>query len=433
MKVFLDSIGCRLNHSEMETLARQLLAAGHEIVTAADDADQVVLNTCAVTAEATREARQRARKYHRVNEAAEVILTGCYATIAPQEIDIINGVGRIVPNQQKDDLLFLIDPQAQLKRPVFEREPILRDFHQGPASHTRAFIKVQDGCDNKCTFCVTTVARGDGVSRHFGDVIAEIQGLAAAGYTEAVLSGVHLGSYGRDLGQEDGLKRLVEGVLHHTDIERLRLSSLEPWDIAPGFFDLWQNRRLLPHLHLPLQSGSDKILRRMARKTRRESFRALVADARAAIPDVNLTSDIIVGFPGESDDEFEQTLDFVGEIGFSRVHAFPYSVRPGTAAATMPDQLSKKVKKERIRRLITLSNELSSAFHGRYVGRSVPVLWEALLGADENGLRWSGYTNNYVRAIGYGPADALNKVTPLLVEASGEQGVSGKMLLGVKN
>ncbi len=411
----------------METLARQLLAAGHEIVASPDTADKVVLNTCAVTAEASREARQRTRRYHRQNEAAEIFLTGCYATISPQEVQVVDGVTHVVKNKQKEQLAQMIDPQARIDLPLFDQEPILREFHAGAVSHTRAFIKVQDGCDNKCTFCVTTVARGEGISRHFGDVIAEVQGLATAGYQEVVLSGVHLGSYGRDLDQSDGLKQLVQGLLHHTDIPRLRLSSLEPWDIAPGFFDLWANPRLLPHLHLPLQSGSDKILRRMARKTRRDSFRDLVAEARRMIPNLNVTSDIIVGFPGESDRDFEETIDFVREIGFSRLHAFPYSIRPGTAAATMPDHLPKSVKKERMKRLLAAAAELGREFNGRLIGRSVPVLWESLLGADEHGWRWSGYTDNYVRAVAYGPADLLNRVTPIKVEESSADGVRGRV------
>ena len=184
------------------------------------------------------------------------------------------------------------------------------------------------------------------ISRHLGDIIAEIRALHQAGYQEAVLTGVHLGSYGADFGNGVDIATLVESILEKTAIPRLRLSSLEPWDIPPDFFKLWgaSGGRLLPHLHMPLQSGSDTVLRRMARKTRRDSFRELADAARADIPDLNLTTDIIVGFPGESDAEFEESLDFVREIGFSRLHAFPYSPRPGTAAASMPDQLSKQIE-----------------------------------------------------------------------------------------
>lgn len=429
MKVFLNSIGCRLNHSEIETMAKQLLAAGHEIVDDAAVADKVVINTCAVTSEAARDARSLTRRIHRANDAAEIVLTGCYATIAPQELGKVQGASQIVLNKDKAQLVKLLDPAIDTEQPIFEKEPILREFHAGTASHTRAFIKVQDGCNNKCTFCVTTIARGDGQSRHLGDIVAEIQHLAAAGYQEAVLSGVHLGSYGYDFGNQAGLRDLVEAILEHTDMPRLRLSSLEPWDIAPGFFELWENPRLLPHLHLPLQSGSDRILQRMARRTKRESFREIVNDARAHIADLNLTTDIIVGFPGETEEDFQESLEFVREIGFSRLHAFSYSQRPGTAAAKMAGQLPKALKKERVNRMITLAEELGREFHKQYEGQTVNVLWESAVGADENGVRWSGYTDNYVRVIAHGPAEMVNQVTPTQITATDAHGMQGVVVV----
>jgi threonylcarbamoyladenosine tRNA methylthiotransferase MtaB len=259
--------------------------------------------------------------------------------------------------------------------------------------------------------------------------VAEIQALAQAGYQEAVLTGVHLGSYGRDFGNNAGLKELVTAILVHTDIPRLRLSSLEPWDIAPGFFELWANPRLLPHLHVPLQSGSDKILRRMARRATRSSFRKLAADARANIPNLNLTTDIIVGFPGETETDFHDSLDFIREIGFTRLHVFPYSKRPGTAAAKMDGHLPKAVKKERVHRMIELGNKLSLDFHQRYVGREAEVLWETAVGADENGLRWVGYTDNYIRVQGSGTAELFNRVTRTYLTEAQAEGMRGVVTL----
>ncbi len=427
MKVFLDSIGCRLNQSEIETMARQLLAAGHEIVSDVAQADKVILNTCAVTRAAGREARSKTKRFHRQNSAAEIVLTGCYATIAPQEAARIPGAGRIVPNKDKEQLIQLLDPKASLSLPLYEREPVMREFLAGQMGNTRAFIKVQDGCDNRCTFCVTTVARGEGRSRHLGDVVSEIQGLVAAGYREAVLTGVHLGSYGRDLGNGTGLRHLVAAILEHTDIPRLRLSSLEPWDIDPDFFALWENPRLLPHLHLPLQSGSDRILRLMARRTRRAAFRELVAAARAHIPDLSLSTDIITGFPGETEEDFQQSLDFVQEIGFSRLHVFSYSARPGTAAANMPGHLPKEVKKERTTRMIALGERLSLAFHRRYEQDTRPVLWEAVSGADDEGLRWTGYTDNYIRVTAHGGQELFNQIRPATLLAARPDGMSGRL------
>ena len=405
MKVHLHSIGCRLNQSEIETLGRQLIAAGHEIVEDVAAADKVVINTCAVTKEASRDARQLTRRMHRNNGEAEILLTGCYATVSPDELGAVEGATQIVPNARKSNLIQILDPNASSDIPVFDQEPIMRQLLNagiGP-TNTRAFIKVQDGCENKCTFCITTVARGDSVSRHLGDIVAEIQALTSAGYKEAVLTGVHLGSYGYDFGNRAGLRELVQAILDHTDIPRLRLSSLEPWDIPGGFFTLWHNPRLLPHLHMPLQAGSDKTLRRMARRTRLDNFRQLVADARANIPDLNLTTDMITGFPGETEADFADSLAFVEEIGFSRLHSFPYSPRPGTAAATMPDQLDTPTKKARNREMIALGKRMGQTFHTQYEGRTMNVLWEQTTGADENGLRWSGYTDNYIRGanIGY--------------------------------
>ncbi len=421
MKIYLHTLGCRLNQAEIETMARQFQAGGHTITGDPAEADTIVMNTCAVTAQATRDARQLTRRFNRANESAEIVLTGCYATLAPQVVAELPGVVRVVANAEKERLPALIDPGL----PPFDREPLERDIRPGSFGRTRAFVKVQDGCDNRCTFCVTTIARGPGRSRPLADVVAEVNAFAAAGYGEAVLSGVHLGSYGRDLGRPAGLRELLAALLADTDIPRIRLSSLEPWDIAGGFFALWQNSRLLPHLHLPLQSGSDSVLRRMARKTTRTKFRRLAADARAHIPDLNLSTDLIVGFPGETDEEFTETMAYVEELAFARLHVFTYSPRPGTAAARMSGQLPREVKRERAGRLIALGERLSEAFHRRYEGTTRPVLWETATGAERDGLCWAGYTDNYIRVTAVGPADLMQRVTPTRLRDADDHGMRG--------
>ncbi len=426
MKIHLHTIGCRLNQAEIEAMARQFQAGGHTITTDATEADAIVLNTCAVTAEAARDARALTRRFHRANAAAEIVLTGCYATLAPGEVAALPGVGRVVGNADKEQLPALLDPNLPVGQPGFDLEPLARDAPAG-VNRTRAFVKVQDGCDNACTFCVTTVARGAGRSRPLADVVAEVQAFAAAGYGEAVLSGVHLGSYGRDLGRLEGLRELLATLIAHTDIPRLRLSSLEPWDIAEGFFELWQDPRLLPHLHLPLQSGSDRVLRRMARRTRRDSFRALVEEARACIPDLNLSTDLIAGFPGETEADHAETLAAVAELAFARLHVFSYSPRPGTAAARMPDQVSGPVKRERARQLIELGEQLSLAFHRQYEGTTRPVLWERATGAEPEGLRWAGYTDNYIRVTAVGPADLMQRETLTRLSDARPEGMSGRI------
>jgi len=428
MKVYLASIGCRLNQSEIESMAQQLLANGHEVVSEPALADKVIINTCAVTNEAARDARKLTRRFHRQNDRAEIVLTGCYATIAPDELALVEGAGQIINNRDKERLVQILDPQAKISQPTFDREPIMREFLGSNAGHTRAFVKVQDGCNNRCTFCVTTIARGESRSRRIGDVVAEIKALATAGYQEAVLTGVHMGSFGRDMDEDIVLADLVKTILQHTDIPRLRLSSLEPWDISPEFFSLWENPRLLPHLHVPLQSGSDKILRRMARRTNRADFRELLSDAHRHIPELNLSTDLIVGFPGESEEEFRQSYEFVKEIGFSRLHVFTYSRRPGTVAAEMEGQVIKAVKKERVRRMIDLGRELSLAFHRRYEDQTVNVLWETAVGADNNGLRWIGYTDNYIRVTATCSNGLFNQVTPTQLSSAKPDGMSGLVL-----
>ncbi len=429
MKLYLHSIGCRLNQSEIETLGRQLAANGHEIVADPQTADTVVVNTCAVTAEAARDARSLTRRIHRQSSDTDVVLTGCYATIAPDELAVLPGVARVVDNRDKDRLVTLLDPTATNDDPIFDLEPVQRAVVPGAMGRTRGFIKVQDGCDNRCTFCVTTVARGEGRSRHLGDIVAEIQGFGAAGYQEVVLTGVHLGSYGRDLESDVALSDLVRAILRHTDIPRLRLSSLEPWDIDPAFFDLWDDSRLLPHLHMPLQSGSDAVLRRMARRTSRAAFRELATAARAAIPDLNLSTDLIAGFPGESDDDAAATLAYVEELAFSRLHVFTYSQRPGTAAARFPGQLPGPVRKERARALIALGDSLSQSFHEQFAGQTRPVLWETATGAGPGGLRWAGYTDNYIRVAAEGPPELLNTVTAVRLGDPQPDGMGGTVLI----
>jgi threonylcarbamoyladenosine tRNA methylthiotransferase MtaB len=393
MRIHLRTLGCRLNQSEIDTLARQFQGQGHDIVGDPAAADWVVVNTCAVTQDAGRSSRQLVRELHRANPHARINVTGCYAQIAPAEIQVLPGVTRVTSNLDKDNLVESITGQ-----PVepFDLEPLVRAKH-GAVGRTRAFVKVQDGCDNACTFCVTTIARGAGRSRPLADILNELRYLHMLGYQEAVLTGVHLGSYGHDAGDSDGLRGLVTAILNETDIPRLRLSSLEPWDIAPGFFDLWQNPRLCRHLHLPLQSGCDATLRRMLRRTNQAQFSALIQAARARIADVNITTDVIVGFPGETEDEFAISRAFIEQMDFAGLHVFRYSQRPGTAAARMRYHVPEALKKQRSAQLIALSEAAERRFAERFSGQALPVLWEQVAGATEAGFINVGYTDHYIR------------------------------------
>jgi threonylcarbamoyladenosine tRNA methylthiotransferase MtaB len=306
-------------------------------------------------------------------------------------------------------------------------------------------VKIQDGCDNACTYCIIHVARGPQRSRPPEEVLAAVRARLAAGHQEIVLTGVHVGAYGRDRGAEStpvagpaiDLWGLVRRILDETDVPRLRLSSVEPWDLAPGggadeaaagAFALWQDPRLCRHLHLPLQSGDDRTLARMGRHYTTAEFAALVAAARAAIPDLALTSDVIAGFPGETEADFERSLAFVRQMALARLHVFPYSPRPGTPAARMPEQVPPQVRAERARRLRQAAAEGSQAFRGRFVGRYVKVLWESSrLGGE--GPVWSGLTDHYLRvkAAGAVGQDLGNTFGRVRIEGLSRGGLWGVM------
>jgi len=426
VQVRLESIGCRLNIGEIDAMARRLAKAGHRVVGPGTQAELCILNTCTVTAIASRKSRQLIRQLKKTNPSAVVIVTGCDAELAPSEMVEI-GVDLVVGNAQKERLLELAEAEGLLESA--STDPDDQDlFEPGGSNRTRAFLKVQDGCDNRCTFCVITIARGAGRSVPADAIIEELQDLQRLGYREVVLSGVHLGSYGHDLGDQRGLQRLVERALTETAVERLRLSSLEPWDLNTEFFEVFRSPRLLPHLHLPLQSGCDKTLRRMARRTSRAEFSKLVRDARRAVPDLAISSDIIVGFPGETDGEFEQSIALVEELAFSRLHIFRYSRREGTLAEKMADQVPGTVAQGRSRRMHALAANLENRFNSKLVGRTTDVLWET---AEDHGdaVRWSGLTPNYVRvsATTTPDEDLMNVVTPTEIVEVVPGGVVGRI------
>jgi threonylcarbamoyladenosine tRNA methylthiotransferase MtaB len=414
MKIYLDTIGCRLNQSEIETMARQFRAAGHEIVASAQGADLAVVNTCAVTSDAAADSRQLIRHLARAG-VPQIVPTGCWTTLQMKEAANLPNVLKVIPNEEKENLVETLNVECL----TFNVEPILRQPLPGLHRRTRAFIKVQDGCDNACTFCVTTVARGAGRSRPLADVIEDVQFALAGGTKEIVLTGVHLGSWGQEWRRH--LRELVSAILEQTDTPRLRLSSLEPWDLDADFFSILSNPRLMPHLHLPLQSGSGSTLRRMARKTTPDSFRKLVAAARTAIPDVAITTDVITGFPGETDAEFAETLDFVREMDFAGGHVFTYSPRPGTVAAKMKGQIRPEVCKKRNAILREAFEESSKTYRGKFIGRRMSVLWEAVTELDEWGWRNEGWTENYLRVRAAASSPRWNEVDEVdLTEVRGE-------------
>ena len=406
MKVFLDTIGCRLNQAEIENYARQLHAAGHDLVASSSEADWVIVNTCAVTAAAASDSRGKVRQAAR-NAQAQIVVTGCWSSLQPEEAAGLPGVRHVVANTHKDHLVNdLFGAPAE----IFDIEPVSRTAIPGARLRTRAFIKVQDGCDNRCTFCVTTLARGAGRSRAIPEILADVQAAIQPGESQAreiVLTGVHLGSWGQDLDKAARLHDLIQAILNYTDVPRLRLSSLEPWDLDDAFFELWANPRLCRHLHLPLQSGSSATLRRMARKTNPASFAGLLAAARQAIPQVAITTDIITGFPGESQAEFGESLEFVKAMQFAGGHVFTYSARPGTAAARMPAQVPLGTRKERNAQMRAVLVTSGQQYQDGFLGQVLPVLWESASALDAQGWSLSGLTDNYLPRAGLRPAAAM--------------------------
>jgi threonylcarbamoyladenosine tRNA methylthiotransferase MtaB len=426
MRVYLGSLGCKLNQSEIDTLAGQLVRAGHQVVALPANADLCILNTCAVTRVAAQKSRQAMRRLHRENPDARLVATGCYAELTPAALRNLPRVELVVGNRDKERLIGLLDNLID-SRLSYSASPLDPEPPGFPATlaRTRAFVKIQDGCDNACTYCIIHVARGPQRSRPPDRVLDDVCKRLAAGHKEIVLTGVHIGAYGRDHLDTD-LWTLVERILAETAVPRLRLSSIEPWDLPEWALRLWADPRLCRHLHLPVQSGCDATLHRMNRRYTADEFASLVTAARASIPDLAVTTDVIVGFPGESEAEFAESLYFVQSIDFARVHVFPYSVRAGTPAARMTGQVAAEVKAERARVMRVAAAAGSRAFQRKFIGRSMNVLWESAR-AGKGGSTWSGLTDNYLRVQTTSTRDLANTLAPARLVALANDKLIGEI------
>jgi len=392
VNINFQALGCRLNEAELETWASQFLKLGHQVTTDSAEADVVVFNSCAVTSEADRKSRQQIGRLHRKNPQAKMIVTGCHASLNSDAVKNYLGVDMVVGNDQKDDLVEKAVDQfgltvSEVEQPI-QNSLFLRGRH-------RAFIKVQDGCRYRCTYCIVTIARGEERSRSLADIIDEINTLYQQGIQEIAVTGVHVGGYGSDI--DSSLTVLLAEILKQTDMPRIRLASVEPWDLPDNFFELFQNPRLMPHMHLPIQSGCDSVLKRMARRCKTEEFSDILKLAREASPLFNVTTDLIVGFPGETEDEWQQTMEYVESTGFGHMHIFSFSPREGTAAARFPGQIDKETKKERSRQMHELGARLKRIELEKNRGKTASVLWEQKINV-ETGL-WSGYTPQYHKVL----------------------------------
>jgi len=419
-RVALESLGCKLNQAEIEALADRLVSRGHVLTGSAGEADVYVLNTCSVTHIADRKSRQALRSARRANPQARVIATGCYAHRAPEELSRLGVVDVIVGDAEGHSLVGAIEGHGHA------RSTGLTGDGTGHWGRTRSLVKIQEGCSDFCSFCVVPYTRGPGRSRTLDEILAEVKDKVARGHQEVVLTGTKIGEYRSNGHGSAGLPELIRRILAGTKVERLRLSSLQPADLTPELLALWRHDGLCPHLHLPLQSGSDGVLRQMHRPYSLAEYESAVCQARNAIPDLSITTDVLVGFPGEGESEFEESYRFCESMGFAAIHVFPYSKRPGTAAATMPGQIDGKVKKQRSARMTALGKRSAGRFRSQFQGRTMMVLWE-----DDSGEGlWSGHTANYLRVYAQSDKNLANQMLAAKLVEEYADGLMGEIVNG---
>ncbi len=416
-KAALHNLGCKVNAYETEAMTRLLKEAGYEIVPFGEKADVYVINTCTVTNIADKKSRQMLHRAKKMNPDAVVVAAGCYVQVASDILEKDSSVDLIIGNNRKKDLAAILEeyfagrPAAMAPFGVPDIAKI-REYEtlsiDGTAGHTRAFIKIQDGCNQFCSYCIIPYARGRVRSRAAGDILAEAERLVKAGYQEIVVTGIHISSYGVDMPEEERvtLAELLEMLDAVEGLARLRLGSLEPRIVTEDFVRrIAALRTICPHFHLSLQSGCDATLKRMNRHYTTEEYAAGCALLRRYFDRPAITTDVIVGFPGETEEEFAGTISFVKQIGFYELHVFPYSRRAGTRAAAMPDQVDEVVKKERSACLLKLDAEASLAYRRMWLGEKREVLLEEMITVNGNAYL-TGHTREYVKAvIPCGPED----------------------------
>ena len=400
-KVAFITLGCKVNQYETNAMAQKFLEKGYEVVEHIEFADIYVINTCTVTNMSDRKSRQMLRRVKELNKNAIVVACGCYVQVAKKELEKIKEVDLILGNNEKKDIVSYVEKFEKNKKKELEVEDVMqkKNFVEFGSvvytEKTRAVIKVQDGCDRFCSYCIIPYARGRVRSRKPESIIKEIEKISEEGIKEVVITGIHIASYGKDFKDENyKLIDLLEEINKIKGIERIRLGSLEPLLITEEFVErLVKLEKICHHFHLSLQSGCDETLKRMNRRYNTEEFRKVVKLLRKNYKDVNLTTDIIVGFPGETEEEFKKTYEYLKEIKFYKMHVFKYSKRQGTKAAEMKEQIDGNKKEERSRKLIELSNKNEKEYNEQYIGKEVEILWE-----EEKDNIYKGHTKNYILA-----------------------------------
>ncbi len=400
--VAIETLGCKLNQADSDSIARQFLSAGFRVSDNTANADIYVLNTCTVTHVADRKTRHLLRMMRRSNPNAVIVATGCYAQRAPRDLEQMPEVDLVVGNSEKSHLLELLGVEHYDKQ---------RDLVHLP-SQTRAMVKIQEGCSQVCAFCIVPRVRGREQSIPLEDLVREVQARVQEGYREVVLTGTQLGSYGFDLAPGTNIETPIRRILQDTNIQRLRVSSLQPQDITPELIRLWQDPRFCRHLHMPLQSGSDAVLKRMRRRYDTATYASTAAALREAVPDISITTDLIVGFPGETQEEFQASYHFCQEIQFAAIHVFPYSPRKGTTAFHLPHPVPEPVKRERAKQMLALARECAQRFRQGFIGHTLEVLWEDSNPGDNGASVWSGLTDNYIRVHTTSCQNLANRIEP---------------------
>ena len=424
--VAIETHGCKLNQADSGLLTSQFMEAGYRLVPASEPADVYVLNSCTVTHVADRKARHALRAVRRHNPNATIVATGCYAQRAPRELQGMKEIDLVIGNTGKDTLVRQV-LEWRGEAPVPCAVGSDTEVFSPRIARTRAMVKIQEGCDQVCAYCIVPKVRGRERSIPPDEIVAEVNRNVGNGYKEVVLTGTQLGSYGFDLSGIT-LTRLLERILSDTEVVRLRISSLQPQDISKDMLNLWSDRRLCPHFHLPLQSGSDRVLKQMRRRYTARLYAETAELIRQSIPEVSISADVIVGFPGETEGEFQETYALCAEIGFAAMHVFPYSVRPGTSAAHFDGQVAPEVRSRRVQALLELAETQAAVFRKGALGQVRPVLWEEARKANGSTL-WSGLTDNYIRVMGESAQQLANVVTLARLYTQEEDLVYAQVLL----
>ncbi len=431
-KVAFHTLGCKVNQYETEAMAELFSKEGYDIVDEDEVADVYVINTCTITNLGDRKSRQFIRRAKNKNPHAVIAVVGCYAQTSPEEVMSIEEVDIVIGTKDRNRIVELSQRVKENREKVnivtdimkqHEFEELKIDDIKGK---TRAFLKIQEGCNQYCSYCIIPYARGPIRSRKLENILVEVEKLAKSGFKEVVLTGIHVASYGKDIG-EIRLIDVIERVHEVPGIERIRLSSIEPTIMTKDFLDrINKLPKVCDHFHLSLQSGSDTILKRMNRKYTTEEYRKIVELIREYMPNVGITTDIIVGFPGETEDEFAETCRFVEDIGFSRIHVFPYSPRKGTPAAKHKNQIPGNIKHQRSKELIKIGEENTIKFINRFIGTTLDVLFEEE--SKINSEVMEGYTTNYMRVLSKSRLSLEGKILPVMLERIEEENLVGKIL-----